>query len=50
MNYLDSSPLVDAFEAAGFQTEKAWYYTRTGLPEVFHNDGRENFGYIGRKF
>jgi SAM-dependent methyltransferase len=49
MNYLDGSPLVEAFEAAGFQTEKAWYYTRTGLPELCLNDGRENFGYIGCK-
>ena len=49
MNYLDGSPLVEAFEAAGFQTERAWYYTRTGLPEVFLNDGREHFGYIGCK-
>jgi len=49
MNYLDGSPLVEAFEAAGFQTKKAWYYTRTGLPEVFLNDGREHFGYVGRK-
>jgi SAM-dependent methyltransferase len=49
MNYLDGSPLVEAFEGAGFQTEKAWYYTRTGLPEVFLNDGREHFGYIGCK-
>jgi SAM-dependent methyltransferase len=49
MNYLDGTPLVEAFEAVGFQTEKAWYYTRTGLPEVFLNDGREHFGYIGCK-
>lgn len=49
MNYLDGSPLVEAFEAVGFQTERAWYYTRTGLPEVFLNDGREHFGYIGCK-
>lgn len=49
MNYLDGSPLIEAFEAVGFQTEKAWYYTRTGLPEVFINDGREHFGYVGRK-
>jgi SAM-dependent methyltransferase len=49
MNYLDGSPLVEAFEAVGFQTERAWYYRRTGLPEVFVNDGREHFGYIGCK-
>jgi hypothetical protein len=49
MNYLDGSALVEAFEAARFQTEKAWYYTRTGLPEIFLNDGREHFGYIGCK-
>jgi hypothetical protein len=47
MNYLDGPPLVEAFESAGFQTLRAWYYTRTGLPEVFRNDGREHFGYIG---
>jgi SAM-dependent methyltransferase len=49
MNYLDGPPLIEAFEAAGFQTEKAWYYTRTALPDVFVNDGREHFGYIGCK-
>jgi SAM-dependent methyltransferase len=49
MNYLDGPPLVQAFEDAGFRTVKAWYYTRTGLPEVFRKDGREHFGYIGRR-
>jgi SAM-dependent methyltransferase len=49
MNYLDDSPLIEAFEAAGFRTERAWYYTRTGLPEVCRSDGREHFGYIGCK-
>jgi SAM-dependent methyltransferase len=49
MNYLDGPPVVEAFESAGFITERAWYYTRYGLPEVFVNDGREHFGYIGRK-
>ena len=49
MNYLDGPPLVEAFESAGFTTERAWYYTRHCLPEVFVNDGREHFGYIGRK-
>lgn len=47
MNYLDGPPLVESFEAAGFVAERAWYYTRTGLPEVFCHDGREHFGYIG---
>lgn len=49
MNYLDGPPIVEAFEGAGFETERAWYYTRHGLPEVFKSDGREHFGYIGRK-
>ena len=49
MNYLDGPSLIEAFESARFITERAWYYTRHGLPEVFKNDGREHFGYIGRK-
>ena len=49
MNYLDAEPVIQAFEDAGFKTEKAWYYTRNALPEVFRSDGREHFGYIGRK-
>ena len=49
MNYLDGPPLVRAFEEAGFITLRAWYYTRLGLPEIFVDDGREHFGYIGRK-
>jgi hypothetical protein len=47
MNYLDGPPVVEAFETAGFQTLKAWYYTRTRLSEIFLNDGREHFGCIG---
>ena len=49
LNYSDGDPLVEAFEKAGFHREKAWYYTRTGMPELCLNDGRENFGYVGSK-
>jgi SAM-dependent methyltransferase len=49
MNYMDADPLVEAFESAGFVTEKAWYYTRDGAPDLVKNDGREFFGYIGIK-
>lgn len=49
MNYLSGPPLVEAFESAGFHTEKSWYYTRTGLGPPFVNDGREHFGYVGVK-
>jgi SAM-dependent methyltransferase len=49
INYSDAKPMLEAFEGAGFKTEKAWYYTRTGLPRLCLNDGRENFGYIGCK-
>ena len=30
MNFLTGPPLVDAYEKAGFQIERSWYYTRTG--------------------
>jgi SAM-dependent methyltransferase len=49
MNYLDAMPVVEAFTAAGFVLERAWYYTRTGLPDALKSDGREHFGYIGVK-
>ena len=46
MNYLDARPLISAFETAGFRTEMAHYYTRTGCPKPFICDGREHFGII----
>jgi 2-polyprenyl-3-methyl-5-hydroxy-6-metoxy-1,4-benzoquinol methylase len=49
MNYLDAPPLISAFEAAGFRTERAHYYTRTGCPKPFICDGREHFGIILEK-
>lgn len=49
MNFLTGPPLVDAYEKAGFQIEKAWYYTRTGLEAPLTNDGREHFGLIACK-
>lgn len=49
MNYVDESSIVESFESAGFHTDKAWYYTRTGLPLACVNDGREHIGYIGSR-
>ena len=49
MNYLYDEPLVRTFERFGFVTVNAWYYTRTGLPDDMKSDGREHFGYIGKK-
>lgn len=49
MNYLDDKPILDTFSAAGFTIEKAWYYTRHGLPECFRSDGREHYGVIAEK-
>ena len=46
MNYLDEAPLVEAFQSAGFRVDRAWYYTRHGLPATLKNDGREHFGLV----
>jgi SAM-dependent methyltransferase len=46
MNYLDELPLSQAFAQNGFQIERGWYYTRTGLPDVFRCDGREHYGIV----
>jgi SAM-dependent methyltransferase len=46
MNFLDELPVTLAFKAAGFKIDKAWYYTRHGLPDALRSDGREHFGLI----
>jgi len=48
-NHLDEAPLVEAFRSSGFQVERSWYYTRTGLPGSLRNDGREHFGLIATR-
>jgi 2-polyprenyl-3-methyl-5-hydroxy-6-metoxy-1,4-benzoquinol methylase len=49
MNYLDAPVLLEAYQSVGFHIEREWYYTRTGLPEMFRRDGREHFGMIAVK-
>jgi SAM-dependent methyltransferase len=46
MNFLDDVSVTGAFKTAGFEIVQSWYYTRHGLPEALHSDGRENFGLI----
>jgi SAM-dependent methyltransferase len=49
MNYLDAPVLLETYHSVGFHIERQWYYTRTGLPEMFRSDGREHFGIIAVK-
>ncbi|MBB5061008.1 SAM-dependent methyltransferase [Granulicella aggregans] len=49
MNYLDAVPLCETFRIAGFDIERSFYYTRTGLPDILRSDGREHFGIIATR-
>jgi SAM-dependent methyltransferase len=49
MNYLDGPPLIELFNAVGFDIDESRYYTRHGLPITLQNDGREHFGIIATK-
>lgn len=46
MNYLDEAPLMQVFEASGFQVDRSWYYSRTGIPDAVRFDGREHYGMV----
>lgn len=48
LHLLDRKTLCGALQLAGFQIERASYYSRPGLPEVCRNDGRENLGVVAK--